>query len=167
MAFIGIDPGLGGGIALLSDEGAIIDRSPWPTIKLGKGRDTDILALARCVEANPGATYALEDPGKHAPGASGLVSMRDTFSIARTLLVVHRVRHEIVSRPLVWQREFWKKPKMPKGKKFDTKAAALAAARRLWPGEDFLATNRSTKPHDGIIDALLIAEYARRKLSCK
>ncbi len=42
-----------------------------------------------------------------------------------------------------------------------TKVAALAAANKLWPTEQWLATSRSKTPHDGIIDAALIAYYNR------
>ena len=46
-----------------------------------------------------------------------------------------------------------------KGERFktDTKATSLNAARRIFPGETFLATPRSKKPHDGLVDAALIA----------
>jgi len=37
----------------------------------------------------------------------------------------------------------------------------LLKARQLWPDETWLASPRCTKPHDGMIDAALIAEYAR------
>ena len=45
----------------------------------------------------------------------------------------------------------------------DTKKTALLIAKRLYPAEDFLATERSKKPHDGIVDAYLLAEYGKRK----
>jgi hypothetical protein len=45
----------------------------------------------------------------------------------------------------------------------DTKAMALIAAKRLFPVYS-LTTGKGTKPHDGIVDALLMAEYARRFL---
>jgi hypothetical protein len=46
--------------------------------------------------------------------------------------------------------------------KVDTKATSLIAAQRLFPDQSFLATARSKKPHDGIVDAILIGEYCRR-----
>jgi crossover junction endodeoxyribonuclease RuvC len=39
------------------------------------------------------------------------------------------------------------------------KKKSLEASRKLFPYETFLATSRSTKPHDGFIDATLIAKY--------
>jgi hypothetical protein len=46
--------------------------------------------------------------------------------------------------------------------KVDTKATALIAAKRLFPKESFLATQRSKVPHDGIVDAVLIGLYCTR-----
>ncbi len=45
----------------------------------------------------------------------------------------------------------------------DTKAMALVAAKRLFPGQDFTLTERATKAHDGMVDALLMSEYGKRK----
>jgi len=47
--------------------------------------------------------------------------------------------------------------------KGDTKPAAKAKAQQLWPDEQWLATPRCKKAHDGMIDGALIAEYARIK----
>ena len=55
--------------------------------------------------------------------------------------------------PQEWKRKILKG--YPKGSE-DT------VAKKLWPNQSFLATERSRKPHDGIIDAALIAEYGRR-----
>jgi hypothetical protein len=40
---------------------------------------------------------------------------------------------------------------------------AAIAAKRLFPNTSFLATERSKKDHDGIIDALLLSYYAKVK----
>jgi hypothetical protein len=50
------------------------------------------------------------------------------------------------------------------GKKLDTKAMALIAAKRLFPTVKLTDpdSKRAKVPHNGIVDALLIAEYARR-----
>jgi hypothetical protein len=57
----------------------------------------------------------------------------------------------------------WQKVMLPGCAKGDTKPAALARARQLWPAESWLASPRCSKPHDGMIDAALIAEYGRIK----
>lgn len=43
-----------------------------------------------------------------------------------------------------------------------TKARSLYVVTRLFPGLDLKATSRCRIPHSGKVDALLIAEYARR-----
>lgn len=77
--------------------------------------------------------------------------------------------------PKKWQKEMWQgirpvevlvkgkvnKDGSPK-KKVDTKATSLIAAKRLFPKETFLATERSKVPNHNIVDAVLIAEYCRR-----
>lgn len=44
----------------------------------------------------------------------------------------------------------------------DAKAKSLQVAQRLFPEIDFRATERCKKPHMGLVDACLIAEYGRR-----
>jgi hypothetical protein len=56
--------------------------------------------------------------------------------------------------PQTWQRAVL--GKFPAGQ---SKATALRTARRLWPFSDFLATPKSRKPHDGMIDAALIGFF--------
>jgi len=47
----------------------------------------------------------------------------------------------------------------------DTKQRAIVAAGRLFPGVSLMPTERSRKPSDGMADALLIAEYGRRRVN--
>lgn len=65
-----------------------------------------------------------------------------------------------------WQKEMFQGVEeiLKKGKSSrDTKAMALIAAKRLFP--DFKLTfGRATVPHDGAVDALLMAEYCKRKI---
>lgn len=85
-------------------------------------------------------------------------------------------------KAVVWQKEMFvgvkemRKPSTFKTKKtkaglvekievkgrVETKLMALLAAKRLFPTVPLLKSTRSTKPHDGIVDALLISEYAKR-----
>jgi len=57
-----------------------------------------------------------------------------------------------------WQKEFFTRDKTK-----TTKEQALEAVKKIYPHVDLFATERSTKEHEGIIDALLICEYGRRK----
>jgi hypothetical protein len=51
------------------------------------------------------------------------------------------------------------------GKKgnIDTKAMALLAAKRLYPSHKLTFGERATKPHDGLVDALLMNHYCTTK----
>lgn len=65
-----------------------------------------------------------------------------------------------------WQKEMFQGVetiKKPNTFTNDTKAMALIAANRLFPGHKFTFGTRATKPHDGMVDALLIAQYGKRK----
>lgn len=73
--------------------------------------------------------------------------------------------------PKVWQKEMFtgiteisKSSKSGKSSVRDTKAMALLAVKQLFPKQKLTFGEKATKPHDGLIDAILMAEYARRKL---
>ena len=58
-------------------------------------------------------------------------------------------------RPAVWTARIHQmSPKID-----DVKERSLWCAKHLWPDLTFLATEKSKKPHDGLIDAALIAFY--------
>ena len=71
--------------------------------------------------------------------------------------------------PKVWQKEMFlgvdeilKQSKSGKTQVRDTKAMALIATKRLFPNQKLTFGEKATKPHDGLIDALLISEFAKR-----
>jgi hypothetical protein len=166
MYYFGIDCGLDGGIALLDQQGALIERKIMPTTSDGKARKICLRSLANYfaeVARHPqDQVFIVENPGAHAPSASGLRSMTYSFAAVEALLASNKLKYHIVLSQK-WQKEFWSKPKMPKGQKFNTKAAAYNVACKIWPTELWLRSERCTKPHDGMIDAALLAEYGRRK----
>jgi len=45
-----------------------------------------------------------------------------------------------------------------------SKDKSLLVARKIWPVNDFTLSKRAKKPHDGLVDAMLLAEYLRRRL---
>ena len=161
MIYIGIDNGLTGGLVALSDHpGAPIAMIPMPVKAKAKGNEVDAAAILdwlvvdcefRIIEI----TAIIEIPGKHSPGVQALCSMWDSFGAIRGFLETRGIRHHRVA-PQTWQKAI-----LGNVEKGNTKPAALAKARQLWPGEAWLATPRSTKPHEGMIDAALIAEWAR------
>lgn len=169
----GIDNGLNGGIAILSDSGEIVAlyRMPKGTGPRGKGADANVVdarGFSSIIGDFPDAAeIAIERPAG-SQDVNAVQSMADSFATCRTVILC-RGRKLHAPHPKEWQRAFWAPPKPakkgePKPEKFDTKAAALAAASNLWPDRSFVATDRSSKAHDGLVDACLIAEWLRRKL---
>jgi hypothetical protein len=87
--------------------------------------------------------------------SQSIASMWDSYGAIRSILETHRIRHHRIT-PQAWQKIM-----LVGCAKGDTKPAAMAKARQLWPDETWLATYRSTTMHSGLIDAALIAEYGR------
>jgi len=163
--YIGVDCGLSGAIVIISERGLIENRYLMPTAKAGKGYEIDINQLYGLIfglKENRNPVMIIEDPGYHAPSAAGLRSMTYSYACMRTMATVLSLPHHLI-RAQTWQKLFFSRPaKMPKGQKFDTKAAALRSAQMIWPKEDWTPTERARKPHDGLVDAALIAEWGRR-----
>lgn len=158
--YIGIDNGLTGALVALSDHpGPPIAMTTMPTRGKAKGNEVDSLALYEwiislgcCLDR---LTVILETPGKHSPGVQALCSMWDSNGSIRSILEIKSIRHYRIA-PQSWQKKM-----IPGCAKGDTKPAALAKARQLWPNESWLTSPRCSKPNDGLIDAALIAEYGR------
>lgn len=161
MIYIGIDNGLTGGLVALSRHaGALIDRIEMPTRGKSKGNEVDGFTVRNYLltlrDTGP-VTAILETPGKFSAGVMAISSMWDSYGCIRGILESLEIRHHRIT-PQSWQRVM-----LPGCKKGDTKPAALQRARQLWPEETWLRSHRCTKPHDGMIDAALIAEYGRIK----
>ena len=139
----GIDPGKRGGITILNNSGQIIETYPMMPIC-----DFPYLAdVEKC--------FIEKSQARPNQGVVSMFNYGLHYGEILGLLAAHKIPHVLVS-PRTWQ------PKML-GSKFakgDSKKAAFLTARKLWPHESFIQTG-CRKPHDGIIDSALIAEYGR------
>lgn len=156
--YIGIDNGLNGGMVALSNHpGTPISMRVMPTIGKDNGNEVDAAKVWDFLNEfdRDSITVILETPGKHSPGVMALCSMWDSYGVIRGILASRGIRHYRI-RPQAWQKAM-----LTGCKKGDTKPAALAKAKQLWPSESFLDSPRCKNPHDGLIDAALIAEYGR------
>jgi hypothetical protein len=172
--YVGIDNGLDGGIAFVNERGKLLYAAPLPTISDGKKRKLSAKHLRALLSASRSHINCCDLPlccceksvvVERPAGSKSViaaVSMSDSFARIETVLDLGEMRRHFITAK-TWQKEFWTVPQMPKDRKFDTKAAALMAATRLWPCDSWLASPRCRVPHDGMVDAALIAEYARRK----
>jgi hypothetical protein len=157
MTYIGIDNGLSGGIVAVQAPGIITKAWTMPTRNKSKGNEVDAEFVASFFDQwmRDEITVILETPGKFAKGVQAISSMWDSYGAVRGVLESRGIRHIRIT-PQAWQKVM-----LVGCKKGDTKPAAYAKARQLWPTETWLPSPRCSNPHDGMIDAALIAEYGR------
>lgn len=155
---VGIDNGISGGLcAVAAFDGAILSHRAMPTKKVADKSEVDVSALLEWLEPyRKNMIVCIEEPLKHAKSSQAMRSMSISFGL---ILGACEAKRFEVKRVQVkeWQDAVLGK-RLAKGM---TKAAALATANKLWLSETWLATSKSKIPHDGIIDAALIAHYSR------
>ena len=169
--YIGIDPGLIGSFGFI--ENNRIYATPIPTfwvVKNGKRRKHyDIKAIRNFLQAHKDAIVTLEEQfplpfeRKLKDGAvvkQGAVSSFSTgcgYCLFVGMLCGLDIDTFIV-HPKTWQKEFFKRDPAK-----TTKEQALKALQELYPYVNLYRTERSTKPDHNLVDALLIAEWGKRK----
>jgi hypothetical protein len=159
--FAGIDPGLDGALVVLDAKGAIVHQAVLPVISAGRGRrayDVPGLVAALGSLGDAGDLFvtleqALTIRGQGlASTAAGIGGMR----LIEGIMSAFRIRYQIV-HPRRWQKGM-----LTGCRAGDAKTAGRIVAGRLWPQHTWLRTPACTKPHQGMIDAALLAEYGRR-----
>lgn len=152
-AYIGIDPGKDGAIAIIfTDKHKSIRQidlySPFDEkeyIKLlsdlNNGENEAICCLEK-VSARPGQ------------GVTSMFNFGTNFGWIQGVLQAKEIPYELVT-PQKWKKEF---------SVTSDKNTSIEVAKRLFPTVNLKQTDRCKKEHDGMAEALLMAEYARRKL---
>jgi hypothetical protein len=164
--YIGIDPGKQGAISVIFDNDLI---RHWSMPLIGK--EYDIKTLTRIIEGFSKLQVYCVLESVHALFGS---SANNTFEfgyglgVLEGILTSHEIPYSKIT-PKIWQKLMFQgvplitKPSSTgKTQKTDTKKMALIAAQRIFPKETFLQSERCKKPHEGFVDACLMAEYARR-----
>lgn len=148
--YVGVDPGKTGGIARLDEAGAILSLDKMPE------SEADLLAILRGNLEVDGRTFALLESVHAMPGqgVTSMFSFGENFGLCKGCLSGAGVPWELV-RPVEWQRGLGI-PKVKGEGREDRKRRLKAHAKRLWPDDAKIITNATA-------DALLIAEYCRRK----
>ena len=145
MTYIGIDPGVSGALCAITEEGEIVFRQPFDE---GLFREVlDWLSVDRsfCVLEKVSAM-----PGQ---GVTSMFTFGQNYGYTQGLLRAFQIPFELVT-PKVWKREF--------GLTSD-KASSIETVKRLFPGVNLHRTERSRTDDNNLAEALLMAEYARRK----
>lgn len=170
MVTIGIDNGISGALAAYNSETSEVEVVVMPivSVKTAKGNKNqyDIPAIVAWfrqkmsmdVTLNPHLKMVVLEKAQPFPG-QGAVSM---FSIGRGFgtmegILVALGLPFVVIHPKTWQKKMFEG--MPHA---DTKQASIMTAQRLFPNTQFIATPASSKLHNGMTDAVLMAVYGSR-----
>jgi len=158
MIVIGIDNGLKGGLCAIDvDSKTIVGYAPMPTYEEGDKNEIESNDVINFIDkfGYGKILVAIEEPLKHAKSSQAMRSMAMSFG---KCIGACKALHIPVRRIQV---KDWQDAILGKGlAKGNTKASALKQAMKLWPDKNWHATPRSKTPHDGIVDAALIAYYA-------
>jgi len=172
--FIGIDPGKKGALAVIDIGMNVLETSVTPLV----GDDYDISKMLKILAKYKGKEVFVCLENVHA--IQGKAGGSSNFQFGRgkglwEMAILGLKFTTLYIEPKEWQKISWEgvtQQKIYTGKtlksgkpqeKIDTKNTSLVAVKRLFPGETLLATNRSRVPHDGIVDALLIANACKQK----
>lgn len=154
MSVLGIDPGLTGGLAIRGSDVTIYE--PMPALDGG----LHLPEITRWLRAHaPEIKIAYLERAQAFPGmgGSGAFNYGAGWGMLQGILCCLGIPYELVS-PARWTKAMH----MGIGTTLDPKARSQMAAARLFPSADLRASPRCKKPHDGMVDALLIAEYGYR-----
>lgn len=156
ICIIGIDPGLTGAIAAITPNGSI-ELHDCPVFKVGNKSVYNPVGMAILLrqyqESSPSLLVAVEKvhsmPGQ---GVASTFCFGEGYGVWLGILAALNIAHELVTP------QAWKKALM--NGQIKDKDASRLVAMRLFPE----ASNQlQLKKHHGRADALLIAEFLRRK----
>ena len=149
MIYVGIDPGKSGGYAVIHNDTYVTypyDDKGFIEKMIDVHNDRPFLdeEVRVCLEK------------VHAMPQQGVVSTFNfgkSFGFLEGVLQTLDLPYQLVT-PQQWKKEF---------SLSGSKELSIEVCRKLFPSVNLLATARCRKPHDGMAEALLMAEYARRK----
>ena len=144
MIYIGIDPGKAGALAIIN--GDDVEIIPFDEEEYIKALEKYSFYRKACVLEHVSAM-----PGQ---GVTSMFNFGANFGWIQGVLQALSVPYELV-RPQKWKKEF---------SITGDKNSSIAVCKRLFPDVSLLPTERCRKDNDGMAEALLMAEYARRKL---
>jgi crossover junction endodeoxyribonuclease RuvC len=154
---IGVDLGLDGAVATIGAGG--VEAAVTPTLAAGRigRRHYDAAAMARLLAGREVVLAVIEAVGAMpGQGLASTFGFGVGYGLWLGLLAALQIPHQAVT-PQAWNKVILA------GTARD-KAAAIAFASRRYPALSLLATPRSSVAHDGIADAVCLAEYARRQV---
>lgn len=146
MLYIGIDPGKSGAMAIIFECIGKTVLVPFD--------EREYANVLRNLYGQP-AKACLEHVGAMpGQGVTSMFNFGQNFGYIRGLLEAFQIPYELV-RPQKWKKEF---------SITGDKNSSIEVCKRLFPGVVLRRAERCRKDDDGMAEALLMAEYARRRL---
>lgn len=143
--YVGIDPGKSGALAIIYPDNSVLtfpfDECTYIGV-LSSIVGEDVKCCVEKVGAMPGQ------------GVTSMFNFGHNFGFIEGILRAQGIPYQLVP-PQTWKKEF---------SLSSDKAKSIEVCQKLFPDVSLLATERSRKPNDGIAEAVLMAEYARRRL---
>lgn len=150
MVAIGVDPGKSGALAIMYlDDDRRILRTKIVPFDEQLYRDALVCCSgdrAVCLVEKVGAM-----PGQ---GVVSMFSFGQNYGFTQGMLTALSIPYQLVP-PRTWKKEF---------SLTGDKQMSIDVCKRLFPNVNLLPTPRCRKENDGMAEALLMAEYARRKM---
>jgi hypothetical protein len=154
---VGIDPGKTGGIVTITRQKcSVIDLMVMPE------HPQELIGyLEELVAASPaGGIHVFIEKAQAMPknGAVSMFNYGVGYGQLQGILLALKLPHTLVPP------KTWTKVMHAGASGTEPKKKSLEVAHRLFPGQNLRdpGSMRAQKPHEGIVDALLIAEYGRR-----
>jgi crossover junction endodeoxyribonuclease RuvC len=162
MIYIGIDPGLEGGIVAINSRLAVVAAVPMPTAKQPTHNEIDVAKIAALLtelrlDHAGDLLVAIETLPYGRPGQRGVASaqtMGVNYGMLRGCLETMGIPYFLVGA----QR--WQKEVCPGSG--DPKLRSIAFCKKALPALD-LTPGAKKKPHDGMADAACIAVWMRKQ----
>lgn len=146
----GIDPGKSGAMALF-----VLDDNKSIIRIITKPFDIDLYKNLICDYKEDKMFGVLEKVGAMpGQGVTSMFNFGHNFGLIEGMLISNQVPYELVP-PQKWKKEF---------SVTKDKSTSINVCKKLFPNINLKRTDRSQKDDDGIAEAVLMAEYARRKM---
>lgn len=149
MIYIGIDPGKSGALAILEFIGEDIQN-----VSVFQFDEKIYSKELRDISDCPSCCCLERVGAMPKQGVSSMFHFGENYGFIQGLLTAYCIPYELVT-PNKWKKEF---------QVTGDKNSSIDVCKRLFPNVSLRRTDRCRKDDDGYAEALLMAEYARRKL---
>lgn len=148
MTYIGIDPGKSGALAVIYEDGKAYVYPFEEETYIEIAQNASSAACIACVE-KVGAM-----PGQ---GVTSMFTFGKNAGFIEGVLQSLGIPYQLIP-PQTWKKEFQLNA---------SKQKSIDVCKKLFPVVSLLPTEKCRKENDGMAEALLMAEYARRKFGRK